>query len=813
MKREYIVKGMSCAACVRAVERAAAKAKGAGDPVVNLATEKLIIDPLEGFDENDLIGRVKDAGYELERASGARDIALQIEGMSCASCVVAIEKSIEKLEGVESVSVNLTTERASVKYDPGKTRIQDIKNAIEKAGYRAGTSTNSSNDQDRLKRESTIKAYKRRFLISAVFAIPLFVISMGHMIGVKLPAFLDPHMNPLNFALVQLLLTAPIVFAGKDFYTKGLAALFKKAPNMDTLVGLGTGAAFLYGVFATFQIAAGNHAYAADLYFETAGVIIALVSLGKYFENLSKGMTSEAIRKLMNLTPKTAMLKRDGQYVEIPLEEVEKGDILLVKAGMSVPVDGSVISGSSTVDQSMLTGESIPVDVKEGSKVTGGTVNINGIIEIKTTEVGSDTVLSRIIKLVEDAQATKAPIARMADIVSGYFVPLVLVVAAIVFITWLLIGYGFVFSMSMTIAVLVIACPCALGLATPTAIMVGTGRGAETGILFKNGEALETAHRVDAIIFDKTGTVTSGRPELTDITTSGGSDSEYALKLVASIASRSSHPLDRAIVKAYDGELLEVSEFSAIPGKGIRALVDGKDMRLGSRSFVGISDPFVEEQSKILSEQGKTVIVASINGELLAILAIADVVKDSSREAISRLKTSGIKTYMVTGDNERTARAIAGQIGLDEVIAEVMPQDKAEKVMELKRRGFTVAMVGDGINDSPALAAADVGIAIGSGTDIAIEAADIVLMKDDLIDVANALSLSRITIRNIKQNLFWAFFYNTVGIPIAAGVFFLALGLRLNPMIAGAAMAFSSVSVVTNALRLKRIPLKKEERT
>jgi len=813
MKREYIVKGMSCAACVRAVERAAAKAKGAGDPVVNLATEKLIIDPLEGFDENDLIGRVKDAGYELERASGARDIALQIEGMSCASCVVAIEKSIEKLEGVESVSVNLTTERASVKYDPGKTRIQDIKNAIEKAGYRAGTSTNSSNDEDRLKRESTIKAYKRRFLISAVFAIPLFVISMGHMIGVKLPAFLDPHMNPLNFALVQLLLTVPIVFAGKDFYTKGLAALFKKAPNMDTLVGLGTGAAFLYGVFATFQIAAGNHAYAADLYFETAGVIIALVSLGKYFENLSKGMTSEAIRKLMNLTPKTAMLKRDGQYVEIPLEEVEKGDILLVKAGMSVPVDGSVISGSSTVDQSMLTGESIPVDVKEGSKVTGGTVNINGIIEIKTTEVGSDTVLSRIIKLVEDAQATKAPIARMADIVSGYFVPLVLVVAAIVFITWLLIGYGFVFSMSMTIAVLVIACPCALGLATPTAIMVGTGRGAETGILFKNGEALETAHRVDAIIFDKTGTVTSGRPELTDITTSGGSDSEYALKLVASIASRSSHPLDRAIVKAYDGELLEVSEFSAIPGKGIVAFVDGKDMRLGSRSFVGISDPFVEEQSKILSEQGKTVIVASINGELLAILAIADVVKDSSREAISRLKTSGIKTYMVTGDNERTARAIAGQIGLDEVIAEVMPQDKAEKVMELKRRGFTVAMVGDGINDSPALAAADVGIAIGSGTDIAIEAADIVLMKDDLIDVANALSLSRITIRNIKQNLFWAFFYNTVGIPIAAGVFFLALGLRLNPMIAGAAMAFSSVSVVTNALRLKRIPLKKEERT
>jgi len=509
----------------------------------------------------------------------------------------------------------------------------------------------------------------------------------------------------------------------------------------------------------------------------------------------------------MNLAPKKALVKREERFVEIPLEEVEAGDVLLVKAGMSIPVDGIVIDGTTSVDQSMLTGESIPVDITEGSKVTGGTMNINGAIEIKASRVGSDTVLSKIIKMVEEAQASKAPIARLADTVSGYFVPFVLVVALVAFVTWIALGYGFVFSMSMTIAVLVIACPCALGLATPTAIMVATGRGAGMGILFKNGEALETTHKVDAVIFDKTGTITRGKPELVDFKVLNGFAEEESIRLVASIASRSSHPLDRAILDSYDGDLLQVSDFQAVAGGGISATVNGGKVKLGNPGFIGTTGSEVDEFVRSLSELGKTPVVASYDGKVMAVLGIADVIKDSSARAIERLKRSGVETYMMTGDNERTARAIAAQVGVDNVIAEVMPQHKAGKVGQLKERGFTVAMVGDGINDSPALAAADVGIAIGSGTDIAIEAADVVLMKDDLNDVVNSINLSKATIRNIKQNLFWAFFYNTIGIPVAAGLFYVAFGLRLNPMIAGAAMAFSSVSVVTNALRLKKIKI------
>ncbi|HPI17199.1 MAG TPA: heavy metal translocating P-type ATPase [Mesotoga sp.] len=805
--KEYVVKGMTCAACVRAVEKAASKAEGVSGPVVSLATEKLTFELSGGFDEEKLFNLVKKAGYELEEVRKERIVTLEIDGMTCAACVSAVEKAIAKLDGVSEVSVNLAAEKATVGYDPDRLRISSIKEAIEKAGYRASAFTNADSEQSRLKKEAAIRSYKQKFLVSIVFALPLLIIAMGHMIGLKLPSFIDPHMNPLNFALAQLFLTIPIIIAGKDFYLKGIPNLFRGHPNMDTLVGLGTGAAFIYGVFATVQIASGNHNYAGDLYFESAGVIIALISLGKYFENLSKGKTSEAIRKLMNLAPKKALVKREERFVEIPLEEVEAGDVLLVKAGMSIPVDGIVIDGTTSVDQSMLTGESIPVDITEGSKVTGGTMNINGAIEIKASRVGSDTVLSKIIKMVEEAQASKAPIARLADTVSGYFVPFVLVVALVAFVTWIALGYGFVFSMSMTIAVLVIACPCALGLATPTAIMVATGRGAGMGILFKNGEALETTHKVDAVIFDKTGTITRGKPELVDFKVLNGFAEEESIRLVASIASRSSHPLDRAILDSYDGYLLQVSDFQAVAGGGISATVNGGKVKLGNPGFIGTTGSEVDEFVRSLSELGKTPVVASYDGKVMAVLGIADVIKDSSARAIERLKRSGVETYMMTGDNERTARAIAAQVGVDNVIAEVMPQHKAGKVGQLKERGFTVAMVGDGINDSPALAAADVGIAIGSGTDIAIEAADVVLMKDDLNDVVNSINLSKATIRNIKQNLFWAFFYNTIGIPVAAGLFYVAFGLRLNPMIAGAAMAFSSVSVVTNALRLKKIKI------
>jgi len=619
-KREYIVKGMTCASCVRTVEKAASKVAGVKNPVVSLATEKLVFEVDSEINEKELFERIKKAGYEIEKAQEKRSVTLEIEGMTCASCVRAIEKSVGKLDGVDSVSVNLTTEKAVVEYNPTLVRLSDIKKAIEKAGYKAKSVTTKSYDSDKERKEAVIRSYWRKFLYSAIFAVPLLIIAMGHMLGLRLPSVISPTENPLNFALVQLLLTIPIVIAGKDFYLKGIPNLFRGNPNMDTLVGLGTGAAVAYGLFATVQIALGNHAYAEDLYFETAGVIVALISLGKYFENLSKGQTSEALKKLMDLSPKTALLKNGEQFIEIPVEEVEVGDILLVKAGMSVPVDGVVLKGNSSIDQSMLTGESMPVDVKEGSEVVGGTVNLSGTIEMRATKVGSDTALAKIIKLVEDAQTSKAPIARLADIISGHFVPVVLVIAAITFLTWFFLGYGFLFSFTMMISVLVIACPCALGLATPTAIMVGTGRGAEMGILFKSGEALEITHKVKAIIFDKTGTITEGKPVLTDVIPINGFKKEEILKLAASIGSMSSHPLDKAIVEAYDGEILEVKNFKAIPGKGITAEVEGIEIKVGNSKLIEHSNNS-EEIVQNLSSSGKTPVLLWYDGKLAVCLA------------------------------------------------------------------------------------------------------------------------------------------------------------------------------------------------
>ncbi|TYB91673.1 MAG: cadmium-translocating P-type ATPase [Kosmotoga sp.] len=810
-KKEYVVKGMTCASCVTAVEKAASKTKGVKKPSVNLTTEKLTFEIDKDFDKQNLEEKIKHAGYEIEEIDNNRQITLEIEGMTCASCVAAVENSLKKLEGVASVSVNLMTEKAEISYNPDTVKINDVKSAVEKTGYKAKNIISESYERDKQRKEKLTISYFKRFLVSAIFAVPLLIIAMGPMIGLQLPAFLSPQNSPLNFALIQLFLTVPILIAGRDFYLKGIPNLFRGHPNMDTLVGLGTGAAMIYSLFSTINIFFGSTEQAINLYYETAGVLITLILLGKYFENLSKGKTSEAIKKLMNLAPKTAMVKRNGKYVEIPAEEIEVGDEILVKAGMSVPADGTVISGHSSLDKSMLTGESIPVDIEEGDNVAGGTVNLSGAIEIKATKVGNETALAKIIKLVEEAQSSKAPIARLADVISGYFVPIVLVIATITFITWLLLGFGLVFSLTMMIAVLVIACPCALGLATPTAIMVGTGRGAETGILFKNGEALEITHAVDSVILDKTGTITEGKPELTDVIPLNGYNKQMVLKLAASMAKKSSHPLDKPVARAYNDETFEVSDFAAIPGKGIKGLVNDKQIKLGSTKFVETDNPEIEKINRKLSNEGKTVIALQYGNETVAIMGIADVIKDNSKEAVDKLKKAGIKTYMVTGDSQKTAEAIANEVGIDEVLAEVMPEDKAKVVSKLKNEGKKVAMVGDGINDSPALAAADIGIAIGSGTDIAIEAADIVLMKDSLNDVVKAIDLSRATIRNVKQNLFWAFFYNSVGIPVAAGVFFVAFGFKLNPMIAGAAMAFSSVSVVLNALRLKKIKLKSQK--
>lgn len=804
LKEEYIVEGMTCAACAKAVERAALKIAGVKSATVNLSTERLSIEAANRIDREMLFETVENSGYSLKEVKSGRKAVMEIDGMTCAACSVAVEKAIGRLEGIKSVSVNLSSDTVSFEYDPDVLRIGQVKAAVEKAGYKAGGLITENLAASRLRKEAATLSYKRKLVFSAIFALPLLIVAMGHMVGLRLPIIIDPHMNPLNFAMIQLFLTVPIVIAGKDFYLKGIPNLFRGNPNMDSLVGLGTGAAFAYGIFATAQIALGNHVYVADLYFESAGVIIALISLGKYLENLSRGRTSDAIMKLMNLSPETAYVKRGDGFEEIPIEETEVGDTLLVKPGMRIPVDGEILEGTSSIDQSVITGESIPVDVQKGAKVIGGTTNISGIFEMKATVVGSDTVLSRIIKLVEDAQSSKAPIARMADIVSGYFVPFVLIAAAVTFVTWILLGYGFAFSMSMMIAVLVIACPCALGLATPTAIMVGTGKGAELGILFRNGEALEVTHKVDAIVFDKTGTITRGRPELVDIHTMGSLDSDQVLQLAASVARRSSHPLDSAISIAYHGTLLQVSSFEAYPGKGIIAVVNGREVRIGNHRFVGLSAEEMELVDKV-SSKGMTPVSVSVDGKPAAVFGIADVVKENSLEAVSTLKEMGIDTYIMTGDNTRTAKAIAEQVGIENVLAEVMPEDKARKVADLKKEGKTVMMVGDGINDSPALAEADISIAVGSGTDIAIESSDVVLISDNLNNVPKAIKLSRATIRNIKENLFWAFFYNVIGIPVAAGLLYKVAGIKLNPMIAGAAMAFSSVSVVANALRLKRV--------
>jgi Cu+-exporting ATPase len=730
---------------------------------------------------------------------------LDITGMTCAACARAVERSTGRLDGVSSANVNLATEKLSIEFDEKKTDLDKIKQAIVKAGYGvAEKQAGTVNDSKTKEADQLLK----RFVISAIFTIPLLYISMGHMIGLPIPSVITPESNPHLFALAQLILVLPVIIAGYKFFTVGFSRLVRLEPNMDSLIAIGSGAAFLYGIFATIKIILGDHEYVHHLYFESAGTIITLITLGKYLEAVSKGKTSEAIKKLMNLAPKTAKIVRDGVEIEIPVEEVQAGDIISVRPGERIPVDGVITEGRTSVDESMLTGESIPVEKGPGDTLIGASINNNGSVRFRATKVGKDTVLAQIIKLVEDAQGSKAPIARMADIIAGYFVPVVMAIAVFSAAAWYIAGKPPVFSLTVFISVLVIACPCALGLATPTAIMTGTGKGAEYGILIKSAEALETVHKLDTVVFDKTGTITEGKPRVTDIITAAGIDEDMLLSTAAAAEKGSEHPLGEAVIEAATERQLKqdaVGEFQALPGRGIEAVLKGKKLLLGNRRLMeerGVEVTLLKE-AETLAGEGKTPLYVAMDGYLAGIIAVADVIKPDSRRAIDKLHSMGIKTVMITGDNRGTAEAIARQAGIDDVLADVLPGDKADRVKKLQQEGRKVAMVGDGINDAPALAQADIGIAIGSGTDIAMESSDIVLMRSTLTDVSAAIQLSKKTIKNIKENLFWAFAYNTAGIPIAAGLLYLFGGPLLNPMIAAAAMAFSSVSVVSNALRLR----------
>jgi Cu+-exporting ATPase len=813
IEKQYQVTGMTCSACASAVKRSLGKLEGVENADVNMATERVnvFLDSDVSFEV--LKGAVEKAGYGLEEIKKAKEVTLMVEGMTCASCSSAVERSLKKLDGVEIASVNLATNKATIKYDGSKVKIAELKKAVEKAGYiPRDIEKKLAIDEDQIRKDKESKDMFHRLMLSIFFSLPLLYIAMGHMFIpdiAKLPAIIDYHNYPLNFTLVQLALTLPVMWAGRKFFLVGFKTLFKGSPNMDTLVAIGTGAAFLYGLYAIFAIYNGDFHFVDNLYFEVAALIITLLLLGKYLEARMKGKTSEAIKKLMNLAPKTARLVKNGTEIEVTLEEVEVDDILIVKPGERIPVDGVVVEGFSAVDESMLTGESLPVDKQPGDSIVGGSLNKNGLLTMKAKAVGESTALARIIKLVEDAQGQKAPIAAMADIVSSYFVPVVIVIAIVAALVWWFVGKDVDFVLTIFVTVLVIACPCALGLATPTAIMVGTGKGAENGVLFKGGEALETAHHIQAIIFDKTGTLTEGKPTLTDVIPYN-IDSDILLRYTASAEQGSEHPLAQAIVKGANDkgiQLFPIDKFIAVTGRGVDVTIDDKVVLIGNRAFMderNIELHAIEADMDGLANEGKTPMLVAIDGQLKGIVAVADVVKPSSAKAVEQLKQMGIKVAMITGDNKKTAAAIGRQVGIDLILAEVLPQDKSSEVVKLQKQGYSVAMVGDGINDAPALAMADIGIAIGSGTDVAIESADVVLMKSDLMDVVTAIKLSRATIRNVKQNLFWAFIYNIAGIPLAAGVFYAFGGPLLNPIFAGAAMAFSSVSVVTNALRLRR---------
>lgn len=736
-----------------------------------------------------------------------------VTGMTCSACSSHVEKAVKDVPGVKSCTVSLLTNSMSVEAEPSVTSAQIVK-AVEQAGYGAKPQNGQSADVSGpdLLEDTTTPRLRKRLIASLCFLVPLMYVTMGHMVGLHLPSFLDGAQNAASFALVQLILTVPVLIINQNFFVNGFRSMLHRAPTMDALVALGSGASLVYGLFALFQISWGlGHGdlervmtYGNDLYFEAAAMILTLITVGKLLEARSKGKTTDALRSLMRLAPQTATLVKDGKQVEVPIEQVQTDDIFVVRPGQSIPVDGIVVEGESAVNEAALTGESLPVDKTSGDGVSAATINQSGFLTCRATRVGQDTTLSQIIQMVQDAAATKAPIAQIADKVSAVFVPTVIVISLLATIGWLLAGYDFSFALARGISVLVISCPCALGLATPVAIMVGSGQGARSGILFKTAASLEAAGRVDTVVLDKTGTVTAGQPKVTDIVPASGVTEAELLTLAASLEAKSEHPLARAILSYAQEHDLAVSpadEFQALPGHGLRGILNGEVVTGGNAAFVGAMGPLAQ-QGQRLAEEGKTPLYFARKDMVLGLVAVADVVKPTSAQAIAQLQGMGVRVVMLTGDNQRTARAIGREVGVDEVIAEVLPAGKEAQVRQLAKKG-RVAMVGDGINDAPALARADVGLAIGAGTDVAIESADIVLMKSDLLDAAAAVELSRATIRIIKQGLFWAFFYNALGIPLAAGVFWPVLHWQLNPMFAAAAMSLSSVSVVTNALRLR----------
>ena len=762
-----------------------------------------------------------------------------VTGMTCSACSARVEKCVAKLPGTDKVTVNLLTNSMQVEYDETALSERQIIDAVVKAGYgaspkevhgagnAAGTTASAgavrASDSANHIMEEQLAEMKFRLLVSFGFLIPLMYVSMGHMIGLPLPYFLSGVENAVSFALTQLLLCTPVIFVNRKYYIKGFQTLAHLAPNMDSLIAIGSSASLVYGIFAIYRMSYGLgqgnmelvHRYYHDLYFESAAMILALITVGKYLETRSKGKTSEAITKLLDLAPKTAVVERNGQETEIPVEQVQAGDIVVVRPGASVPVDGFIIEGSTSIEEAAITGESIPVHKQEGDTVIAATMNKTGFIRFKATRVGEDTTFSQIIRLVEEASASKAPIAKIADKISGIFVPVVIAIAIVTAIVWILVGATFEFALSCAISVLVISCPCALGLATPVAIMVGTGKGAENGILLKSGEALETAHNIQCVVMDKTGTITQGKPVVTNVETSR--TLEEFLAVAAGLEAKSEHLLAEAIMEfasARGAVPAAVENFRSIPGKGVEGSIGGRMYIAGNQRLMEerhISLANVQKRLETLADEGKTPMIFADDAGVLGMISVADVVKPTSREAVRQLKAMGIHVVMLTGDNRRTAEAIRRQMDIDKVIAEVLPQDKEREIAALQKEGKTVAMIGDGVNDAPALARADVGIAIGAGTDVAIESADVVLMKNDLLDVVTAIRLSKAVIRNIKQNLFWAFFYNVLGIPVAAGVYYTALGLKLNPMIGAAAMSLSSVFVVTNALRLRRFKTSKAE--
>lgn len=753
-----------------------------------------------------------------------------VVGMTCSACSAYVERSIGKLEGVSNVQVNLLANSMQVSFDENKVTDQLIMDTVAKGGYQAYVKNDKVKNvvkADKIDHiEEEMKEMNFRIIVSALFLVPLMYISMGHMMNWPLPDWLHGNANTISFAFTQFLLTLPILFVNRKYFIVGFGSLFQRRPNMDSLIALGSAAAVLYGIYAIYRIGYGlGHNemdvvmhYSMDLYFESAGTILTLITLGKFLEAKSKGKTSAAISKLMDLAPKTASVIRNGKEVEIPVEDVVLHDIVVVRPGQNIPVDGIVVEGSSSVDESALTGESIPVEKQINDKVIAATTNKTGYFTFRATQVGDDTTLAKIIQLVEEASSSKAPIAKLADKVSGIFVPVVIVIALVATIVWLMLGYDFEFALSVGIAVLVISCPCALGLATPVAIMVGTGKGAEYGILIKSAESLELAHKIQTVVLDKTGTITEGKPRVTDITATAAWSENDLLQLAASIEKPSEHPLAEAIVVEAEHRNLSLSavtSFEAILGQGIEAVVNEQRYYAGNLKMMttkGVNLDGFENQSDAYADQGKTPLYFAQGNQLIGIIAVADVVKQTSKQAIDELKHLGIEVVMLTGDNNRTAQAIRKQLNIDKAIAEVLPEDKEKEIRRLQDSGKRVAMVGDGINDAPALVRADVGIAIGAGTDVAIESADIVLMKSDLLDAVTAIRLSKATITNIKENLFWAFIYNIIGIPLAAGVFYGALGWKLNPMFAAAAMSLSSVSVVTNALRLRWFKEKRQQK-